>query len=239
MLSSATTGCGPTGISRLRGAFELLIPQSALTTPAKLLQYGHGLLGARTQIESDHFRTFMNEYNYAFFGIDLVGMSEDDEGFIAERIVAGEVDKLQAMFDRLHQGQLNSLLAMRMVSRGLDVDAEYGAFLDGGHRYYFGISQGGIMGGVTWRSPPTWSAARSRSWGRLRLLLNRSVDFEPFFALLNISVPDARNQQLFLGAIRCSGSRGAVRIHKYIVNDRCRARSRTACSCARPSATTR
>ena len=50
--------------------FELIIPQSALTTPAKLVQYGHGLLGEKEQIESGHFRTFMNEYNYAFFAVD-------------------------------------------------------------------------------------------------------------------------------------------------------------------------
>ncbi|MEJ7734160.1 MAG: hypothetical protein WKG00_33820 [Polyangiaceae bacterium] len=201
--------------------FELLIPQSALTAPAKLLQYGHGLLGARSQIESDHFRTFMNEYNYAFFGVDLVGMADDDEGFIVEKIVAGEVDNLHAMFDRLHQGQLNSLLAMRMVSRGLDVDPEYGAFLDGEQRFYFGISQGGIMGGVYMALSTDVERGALEVMGQpYSLLLNRSVDFDPFFAVLNIALPDARKQQAFLGAIQMLWDRVEPSGYtKYIVND--------------------
>lgn len=201
--------------------FEMLIPQSALAEPAKIVQYGHGLLGERTQIESEHFRTFMNEYNYAFIGIDLSGMASDDQGFIAEKIVGGEIDELHAMFDRLHQGQLNQLLATRMASRGLDTDPEYGELLDGSKRYYFGISQGGIMGGVYMALSTDVERGVLEVMGQpYGILLNRSVDFDPFFALMNIATSDARKQQLFLGVLQMLWDRvEPAGYTKYIVDD--------------------
>ena len=43
--------------------FEVLVPKSALTKPAALLQYGHGLLGQRHQIEAANFRMLISENN--------------------------------------------------------------------------------------------------------------------------------------------------------------------------------
>lgn len=180
--------------------WELLIPQSALTTPAKILQYGHGLLGSRTQIESGHFRTFINTYNYAIFSVNLVGLAEDDEGWIAARIASGQTDELSKMMDRLHQGFLNNLMGMRLMATGMDQDPTYGAYLDGSQRYYWGISQGGIMGGVLMSVSTDVERGVLEVMGQpYNTLLNRSVDFAPFFQVLNLSFPDGRDQQIFLG----------------------------------------
>ncbi len=188
--------------------FELLIPQSALTTPAKLLQYGHGLLGSRTQIESGHFLTFMNTYNYAMFAVNLDGIAEDDETWIGGRVGLGEADKLTSMFERMHQGVLNNLMAMRMVSRGMVKDATYGAYLNGDERYYFGISQGGIFGGVYMALSTDVERGALEVMGQpYSLLLYRSVDFEPFFAFLRFALPDARDQQIFLNVTQMAWDR--------------------------------
>jgi len=181
--------------------WELIIPQSALTEPAKLLQYGHGLLGSRTQIESEHFRTFMNQYNYAMFAVNLVGMAEDDETWIGQKVGLGEVDELSAMFDRMHQGFVNYLVAMRVMSQGMTADATYGQYLDGDQKFYYGISQGGISGGVYMALTTEIERGMLEVMGQpYTVLLDRSVDFDPFFAFLRFALPDARDQLLFLGA---------------------------------------
>jgi hypothetical protein len=183
--------------------WELLIPQSALTAPAKLLQYGHGLLGEETQIESGHFRSFCNLNNYAIFSTKLVGMASEDEDFIGDKVSAGELDELTSMFDRLHQGFVNNLMVMRMMSRGMDTDATYGDYLDGSRRFYWGISQGGISGGVLMALSEDVERGTLEVMGQpYAVLLNRSVDFDPFFAIMAFQYPDPRSRLLLLDMLQ-------------------------------------
>jgi hypothetical protein len=180
--------------------FEVIIPKSALTKPAALLQYGHGLLGSRTQIEAENFRRLTSEKNYIIFATDLHGMCSDgDSTHISNKIAEGRMHELSTMFERLHQGFLNSLLAMRMMSRGFAKDAKYGAFVDPTQRYYHGISQGGIMGGVYMSISTDVERGMLGVPGQpYTFLLNRSVDFAPFFLVMSGAYPDARDQQLML-----------------------------------------
>jgi hypothetical protein len=202
--------------------WEMLIPQSALTSPAKILQYGHGLLGSRSQIESEHFRTFCNTFNYAIFSVNLHGMAEDDEAYIAQQVVAGKTDELRKMTDRLHQGHLNALMGMRLMATGMDQDPTYGAYLDGSQRFYWGISQGGIMGGVTMAISTDVERGILEVMGQpYNTLLNRSVDFDPFFGLLNIAFPDSRDQQIFLALVQMLWDRVEPNGYtKYVVSDK-------------------
>lgn len=183
--------------------FEILIPKSAETAPAKLVAYGHGLLGEKEQIESGHFRTFMNEYNYAFFAVDLKGMAAEDEDHITEVLGSGEVDRLSTMFDRMHQGVLNNLLAMRMMKNAFSKDATYGQYIDPNARYYHGISQGGIFGGVYMGLTTDVERGVLGVPGMsYNLLLNRSVDFLPFYAVMRVTYPDSRDQQIALSLLQ-------------------------------------
>ncbi|KPK53228.1 MAG: hypothetical protein AMJ63_07145, partial [Myxococcales bacterium SG8_38_1] len=76
--------------------FEVLIPSSATAqNPAATIEYGHGLFGEKEQIESGHFRSFMNEYNYAFFGTDLQGMSDSDYGVVVDALTGGKFSEVQ------------------------------------------------------------------------------------------------------------------------------------------------
>jgi hypothetical protein len=178
---------------------ELLIPVTAQTEPAKLLAYGHGLLGERSQIEAGNFREFISRYNYAIFGVDMIGLANDDVLYIAGQLGEGRLDRLSTMFDRLHQGFVNSLMAMRMMSTSFAQDAEYGQYLDPTQRYYHGISQGGIGGGVFMGVATDVTRGVLEVMGQpYNLLLNRSVDFDPFFTILNGSWPNALDQQLGL-----------------------------------------
>ena len=182
--------------------FELLIPNIAATTPVALLQHGHGLFGDDEQIESEHFRTFCNTFGYAIFSTRLVGMAEDSE-WVIEQLVEGKMDGVTRMYDRLHQGFINNLLIMRMMSRRMTADPTYGALLDGSRRYYWGISQGGIQGGVTMSLSTDIERGVLEVMGQpYNTLLNRSVDFTPFFTIVALQFPDSRSQQHLLGLLQ-------------------------------------
>lgn len=182
-----------------RFSFEVIIPHSATQQPAALLQYGHGLLGSKAQIESGHFRTFIDEYNYVIFGVDFIGMASDDQLPIAALIDNGRFDQFQTVVDRQHQGMLNSLLAMRVMKTGFAEHPVYGPMIDPDQAYYLGISQGGIFGGTYMALTTDVERGTLGVPGMpYNLLLPRSVDFDEFFEIMRARYPDAREQMHLL-----------------------------------------
>lgn len=178
--------------------FEVLIPHAATMAPAGIIQYGHGLLGDKEQIESEHFRTFMNEYNYVMFGVDFVGFASDDEAHVGGIIASGEFHRFKTVVDRQHQGMLNSLLAMRLMKGGFAADPTYGGYVDPERLYYHGISQGGIFGATYMALTTDVELGVLGVPGMpYNILLSRSVDFDTFFELIRATWLDAR-QHMFL-----------------------------------------
>jgi len=182
--------------------FEVLIPQSALSAPAGLMQYGHGLFGSKEQIEASHFTSFIDQENLILFAVDLDGMASLDGAWVLGAIMSGQLEQIAHMYDRLHQGMLNYLLAMRMMRAGFAADPTWGKYVDASRRYYYGISQGGITGGVYLALSTDVSRGALGVMGQsYNLLLPRSVDFGPFFGVLGAVLPDARHQQLALALV--------------------------------------
>ena len=179
--------------------FSILVPESATTTPAALLQHGHGLFGTASQVEGDHFVDMATTYNYAPFAVNWLGMSDGDAAATIGTIGAGSAEGLASMMDRLHQGALNQLLAMRLVSAGLVDDPQFEGLLDPEQRYYYGISQGGILGGVYMALSTEVTRGVLDVMGQpYNLLLSRSVDFDAFFTFMKNKWPDAREYQYIL-----------------------------------------
>ena len=179
--------------------FEGLIPQSALTDPKPLLQYGHGLFGEMEQVESGHFRSWIDEYGWVFFAADLKGMASDDEDWVRSVLLGGELDEIAGMYDRLHQGFTNWVLLMHLMQTGFAAHPDFGAYLDPTEAQYHGISQGGIMGLVYAALSPHIDRAALGVMGQpYSLLLSRSVDFEEFFIALKLVLEDPRDIQLVL-----------------------------------------
>ncbi|MCB9719139.1 MAG: hypothetical protein H6712_35165 [Myxococcales bacterium] len=180
--------------------FEVLVPRHALGAPAPLLQYGHGLLGEKEQIESEHLRTFIDEYGYVLFGVDFIGMAADDELHVGAVVSGGRLDEFSTVVARQHQGMLNSLLAMRMMKGGFSRDPQFGSYVDGNRAFYYGISQGGIFGGTYMALTTDVDRGALGVMGQpYNLLLSRSVDFDPFFDLLRGTYPDQRDVWMVLG----------------------------------------
>ncbi|MCP4868763.1 MAG: hypothetical protein GY898_08595 [Proteobacteria bacterium] len=202
--AGATLVFGADGLPELNGTmdvpFEVLIPNSALAEPKALLQYGHGLFGELDQIESEHFRNWIDEYGWVFFAADLKGMASDDEDWVRGVLLSGELDRMAAMYDRLHQGFVNWILLMELMQTGMAEHPDFGAYIDPREAQYHGISQGGIMGLVYAAASPHIDRAALGVMGQpYALLLSRSVDFEEFFLALKLVLDDPRDIQLMLG----------------------------------------
>lgn len=187
---------GEDGLPEQNGSFgysaALIIPLSAQTDPAPLVAFGHGQLGAKEQVLG--FQPIAAAQNLAAFGLDWKGFSHDDVGTVIGALAGGDLSTFRTVPERMQQGFLNFLVAMRTLSvaadggpstplnQALDRDCG-GAALDGSRRYYFGGSQGGILGAslmaVATDIERGLLAVPGQSYN---LLLNRSVNFDPFAA---------------------------------------------------------
>ena len=183
--------------------FIVLIPNSAIDAPAQLLQYGHGLLGGATELQTGHMRTFINEHNYILFGLDWIGMASSDVIYIANMLNTGAMHDFEGVTDRLQQGLLNFVLGARMMKTSFANDPSFGQYIDPSAVHYLGISQGGIFGGAYMAISPDIERGCVGVPGQpYNILLNRSVDFDSYFALLTSGYDDSRDVQILLGLIQ-------------------------------------
>jgi hypothetical protein len=161
-------------------------------------------LGAKEQVLG--FQPIAAQQNLATFALDWKGFASDDVATVLTALSSGDLSTFRAVPERMHQGTLNFLMAMRTLSvaanggaatplnEALERDCG-GAMIDGGKRYYFGGSQGGILGAsmmaLTTDIERGLLAVPGQSYN---LLLNRSVNFDPFaeqlYALYNWNALD-------------------------------------------------
>ncbi len=164
--------------------------------PGRSLVYGHGLLGASTQVNS--FGKLANSFNYTMCATDWIGMSTSDVPNVVD--VLGDYSTFKTLPDRLQQGMLNFQVLGRLLNspEGFMTDPAFEVGNDMGspfrpHSLVFnGNSQGGVMGGATTALSNEWSRAALGVPGmNYSTLLTRSVDYDAFGAIGNIAYPDA------------------------------------------------
>ena len=168
----------------------MIVPLAAQSTPAALVAHGHGQLGSREEVVG--FREIAEQGNFAAFGLDQKGMSEDDIRTLLRTTLGGDLSEFRAIPERMHQGILNVLIAMRTLSHEAEGDPSTelnqtlardcgGAAIDGSKRYYFGGSQGGILGATIMALATDIERGVLAVPGQpYNLLLNRSVNFDEY-----------------------------------------------------------
>jgi len=187
------------------GQFEFVVhvPHSATVTPAPLLQNGHGLLGSLNEGQNGYLAEFANAKNYVAFSVNMVGMHSDDETTIQKAILT-DFAIMRDVYERQHQGILNSLLAMRMMKGRFWKDAEVQfdgkSAIDPTECYYRGDSQGGIFGGTYMAlSTDVTRGLLGEPGMPYNILLNRSTDFSTFLLALKLNFPRFVDIQVMLG----------------------------------------
>ncbi|MDQ6698477.1 MAG: hypothetical protein M3Z46_13575 [Actinomycetota bacterium] len=169
--------------------------------PGPMALYGHGLLGTASQVIGVGTSSAAVT-SRTFCATDWIGMASEDIGNVVA--ILQDLSKFRSLADRLQQGILNFLFLGRLLknANGFSTnpafeDAHGHSLLDNMHLTFVGNSQGGILGGAT--------SAVAQDWTRVLLgvpgmnystLLNRSVDFDEFGAILNPSYPDEVDRQM-------------------------------------------
>lgn len=194
--------------------FSVMIPEVCTTgMPCPLVQYGHGLLGGRDEIDAGNLKTFIQTHGYVMFATDWLGMSNDDNTTIANIVAEGDMSKFATTTERSLQGFVNAILAMRMMGGGFATDPSVmfngTSAIDPSQKYYYGNSQGGILGGALMALHVDVTRGVLGVPGQsYNLLLHRSEDFDPFFVILKIAYKDPIEQNIALGLVQMMWDRG-------------------------------
>ena len=195
--------------------FECIVPSTATpANPARISLYGHGLLGSHQEVEAGNVEAMSTEHNIVFCATDWWGLAEGDT--LNDAKALAELNLFSPVIDRLQQGVLNTLFLGRLMLHpdGLSAAPAFESgghpVIDTSHLYYDGNSQGGIEGGMTTAVAPDFTHAvlgvTGENYGNL--LVQRSVDFAPFGALLYPAYPDPSLHPWLLDLIQQLWDRG-------------------------------
>lgn len=189
--------------------FTILIPRTAQEDPRPLplLQYGHGLLGGQDEVFSGYLGEMANKYGFVIFAVDWTGMKNEDADAITLMIVQ-DIGRFAMIPEREHQGFVEFFAAERMMRGDMASDEammftpEGGAatsVIDTTKLWYYGNSQGGILGGAYLALNPDIPRGVLGVPGTpYHLLLSRSSDFTPFFGLIQAVYYDQRDITFFM-----------------------------------------
>lgn len=191
--------------------FTVVIPNSVMESgePGAVLQYGHGLLGDQGEVTSGYLAELADTYGYVLIAVNWTGMKSEDFDAIVLMMVE-EIDRFGIIPERSQQGFVEFLASMRLITGDLatdpammTTDPKTGAavsVVNPEERYYYGNSQGGILGGAyAALSPDIERAALGVSGTPYGLLLLRSVDFTAYFLILQTMYPEPLQVAMWMG----------------------------------------
>lgn len=180
--------------------FTALVPPSVLKSggPARVLQFGHGFFGSRHEVDGkDAFpASFANQAGMIVVAVDWWGMSTPDVVKLVEQLLSNATDAL-SFVDRTHQGMVNQLALGEAVNGALGAvpalqDAKGKPLFDPSQLYFYGISQGSILG-MTFvsLSPRIDRAVFSVGGSGFGLMMSRANPFASFLDLIDGATGDA------------------------------------------------
>jgi hypothetical protein len=193
--------------------FMIRIPCSLAQDPRRtpmLLQYGHGLLGDLGEARTGWLSEMANDFGYVIFAMTWTGMSTPDAGAIT-LMLATDISEFGLLPERSQQGFVEWVYGLRMMTTSFALDpnilypTDEGeiSLIDGAPVGYYGNSQGAILGGAyTAISPDLERVVLGVGGMPYALLLSRSSDFDPFFALFKQKFLDHRQITLLLVAVQ-------------------------------------
>ena len=166
-----------------------------------------------TEIDAGNVKAMSNEHNFVFCATAWAGFAAEDVQHIIS--VLSDFSRFNTVADRMQQGFLNMLLLGRAMihPQGLSSNAAFQkggeSVLDTTRLFFDGNSQGGIMGGgLTAVAPDFERAALGVPGMNYSTLLNRSVDFDTYAAIIYPNYTKVIDRQLWLSQIQLLWDRG-------------------------------
>lgn len=193
--------------------FTIVVPRSLWDEgrSGPILQYGHGLMGSQSEVKGGYLGELANRYGYVLIAVDWTGMSSRDLSAIMMMII-DRVDHFAMIPERSQQGFVEFSAAMQLIGGDLSSDEELMTQDAAGNpvsvvnteeRYYYGNSQGGILGTpYVALATDIDRAVLGVSGGPYSILLPRSVDFNSYFLMFKTMYPDYLEITLWLGLMQ-------------------------------------
>lgn len=182
-------------------------------SPSRATVYGHGLFGSLNEVGSGPQAAMVGNHNMTYCATDWIGMASPD---VANALaILQDLSSFGSLPDRSQQGILNFTFLGRLLRSDAGF-VSHEAFQDEGeplidtsHLFYDGNSQGAVIGGAYVAVDPDVEAGVLGVAGmNYATLLERSVDFDPFFALMKTTYPDRIDQVVGLQLIQMLWDRG-------------------------------
>lgn len=178
-----------------------------------VVETGHGLFGNRDEVKDYFYRKMANDNGYIMMAMDWRGMSSFDLPVVIKTLV-GNPDLFQAVRDNLIQGFANKL-CLQHFSQNKMLDLEAFKF-DGKSistiagsslsSVFYGISQGGILGGgymsLAGKTGLIDRGVLGVPGTPFALVLTRSADFSVYDKLLMLNFYNNRHVRILLGVLQ-------------------------------------
>lgn len=176
--------------------FIIRVPQSVVdperTRPVRMIQYGHGFFGGRDELRASSVDRFSSDLRTVVMAVDWWGMASEDAVSVIANIFNGVTDTM-TFTDRTHQGMVN-FIASTYAAKGalLEVDelrVDDEPIYDPNQIYYYGISQGHILGGTyVALAPHIDKAVFSVGGANYAFMMSRARPFLQFLAPIETQV---------------------------------------------------
>ncbi len=195
--------------------FTVQIPDSVfdgeVERPARIIQFGHGFFGSRREAEGGFCRQFADDHGFVLAATDWWGMSEADVLKVLWDMGNQPGDAFR-FTDRLHQGMANFIALGYVLQHVLpdmpEVQLDGATAYDPSHVYFYGISQGHILGGTFLALSPIVERAVLGSGGSaFSFMMFRSKNFISFLNVIANLVPDPLDQQKYVALCQTSMDR--------------------------------
>jgi hypothetical protein len=213
------------GSATLTANFICNVPRSTLidgmdmnatVTPGRAALYGHGQQGNASQVNGGSATgELSNLYNFVFCATDFIGMSSSDDFNILSMVA--DYSKFNTVADRLQQGLLNNLYLARLMIhpegfianpafRGGKADSP---LINTADVFYYGISQGGILGGALVAvSQDIRRGVLGVTGMNYSLLLDRATGFDTLRPVMDAAYPKELDRRFIFSLIQMLWDRG-------------------------------
>ncbi len=188
--------------------FTVSVPCTLLDDPRPglLVQYGHGLFGDQTQVQSGFLTAMAQRYGWVTFAVDWTGMALADTPAVLS-ILADGLSAFASVPERSQQGWVEQVYAGRLMLGPMASDPaltlDGTALVDPSCLVFYGLSQGAILGaGYVAISPDVHRAVLGVGGSPFALLLPRSWDFEPYLQIIQALYADPIDVAVFLGLMQ-------------------------------------
>jgi hypothetical protein len=170
--------------------FSLVVPASvaknAKDGSVRILQFGHGFFGSRAELYDGFVGEFLDQTGMVGMAVDWWGMSFPDAAFLVSDLITAP-NQAPRFVERVHQGMANQLVLTWAAQQGLWQlpQTQVAAKVDMAQIYFYGLSQGHILGGTQVALNPRLSKAALGVGGAgFGLMMSRAAPFETFLAML-------------------------------------------------------